>query len=327
MGVKILAIILIFSVLLSGCGQKAVEPEQPALSGQKAVEPDTPASPDLELTIDESFPHVLGLKLSESEFPRLDGSTATIPLGEALSAIIMGKDRAECKEYAEFSGTNEAYKNLVDGNADLLLVYEMPDDSKKYISTNYSKLETAPIGRDGLVFIINSNNSVENLTAQQIIDIYSGEITNWNEVGGEDAPIDAYQRNENSGSQTLMKKLVMKELPLMEPRENFIVWGMDDIITSVADYDNGHFAIGYNMYYYVEEMMKNPNIKALSVDGVYPGNDTIASGEYPFVNDFYAVIREQAPEKNSPEYLLYLWLQTNEGQRLISSQGYVALRK
>ncbi|MCL1974773.1 MAG: substrate-binding domain-containing protein [Firmicutes bacterium] len=311
--IKTAAILCALSILLSGCGQKAVEP-------------DTPAYPDLALTIDEAFPDVLGLELSESEFPRLDGSTSTIPLGEALAAIIMGKDREECKKYAGFSGTNESYKNLVDGKTDILVVYEMPDEAKEYVNEKSCELEIAPIGRDGLVFIVNVQNPVNNLTTQQIVDIYTGKITDWQEVGGEDAPIAAYQRNETSGSQTLMKKLVMREMPLMIPRENHIAWGMFEIINSIADYDNGQFAIGYNMYYYVEEMEKDPNIKILSVDGVFPGNDTIASGKYPFVNNFYVVIRQDAPEE-SPERLLYRWLQSIEGQMLIASQGYVTLRK
>jgi phosphate transport system substrate-binding protein len=269
-----------------------------------------------------NLPDVSGLSISENEFPRLDGSTSTIPLGEAIAAIMTGKDRAACKQYAKFTGTNEAYINLVNGDTDILVVYEMPDEAAAYIQEKGAELEIAPIGRDALVFIVNSQNPIDSLTTQQIIDIYSGKITNWQEVGGKDEAIAAYQRNDTSGSQTLMKKLVMNETPLMLPRENFIAWGMNEIITSVATYDNSHSAIGYNVYYYVTEMKKDPNIKILAVDGVEPNNKTIAGGEYPFVNDFYTVIRKSA-KKNSTERLLFDWLQSDEGQMLIDAEGYV----
>lgn len=105
-------------------------------------------------------------------------------------------------------------------------------------------------------------------------------------MGGEDAKIAPYQRNETSGSQTLMKKLVMNETKLSPARENFIANSMSDILKALASYENGRFAIGYNVHYYVTEMDNDPNIKILSVDGVYPGNDTIASGTYPLLMIF-----------------------------------------
>ena len=284
---------------------------------------------------------VLGL-LSEDDFPRLDGSTATKPLGEALAALIMGKDRAACKEFADFSGTNEAYIRLADGEADLLLVYEMPSEADEYVRDQASSFEIASIGMDALIFMVSTLNPVDNLTTQQIIDIYawpeyrinyfwaphthhiSGKITNWRTVGGKDAPILAFQRNNDSGSHTLMKKLVMGETPLAPAQKHLIVYSMSEILNVIADYDNGPNSIGYNVYYYVAEMEKDPHVKILSVDGVAPGNDTIASGKYPFVNDFYAVIRATA-KPDSPERLLFRWLQTVEGQLLIEAEGYVAL--
>ncbi|MDR1692959.1 MAG: phosphate ABC transporter substrate-binding protein, partial [Oscillospiraceae bacterium] len=85
---------------------------------------------------------------------------------------------------------------------------------------------------------------------------------------------------------------------------------------------NGGGAIGYNVFYYVSRMKSDPNIKILSVDGVEPTNETIRSGEYPFVNDFYAAIRASEPQ-GSPARVLYDWLQGEEGQTLVEAAGYV----
>ena len=76
------------------------------------------------------------------------------------------------------------------------------------------------------------------------------ETVNWNEVGGNAGPIRPFQRPENSGSQTGMLSLVMKETPLMKPLKEDLIETMESIINLVADYDNGENAIGYSYYYY-----------------------------------------------------------------------------
>ena len=283
------------------------------------TEATTEATTEAPTEQDVAFKEVLGLTLHEYEFPSMDGSTATIPLGEAIAALMMGKNREECKQYTEFTGTNTAYKRLMDNAADIIVVYEQPDDAAEYKPDTI--LESAAIGSDALVFMVNVQNPIESLTAQQVVDIYSGKITNWSEVGGEDADIAAYQRNATSGSQTLMAKLVMGDTPMMASRENLIAYGMYDIITAISEYDNGVNAIGYNVHYYVAEMIKDPNIKIIAIDGVNPSKETIANGEYPFSNNFYAVIRMDSSE-NSPERRLFRWLQTVEGQALIDFEGY-----
>ena len=283
------------------------------------TEVNTEVTTEASIEQDAVFQDVLGLTLQEYEFPSMDGSTATLPLGEAIAALMMGKNRDECKQYAEFTGTNTAYKRLIDNAADIIIVYEQPDDAAEYRPD--AKLESAAIGSDALVFMVNVQNPIESLTAQQVADIYSGKITNWSEVGGEDADITAYQRNATSGSQTLMAKLVMGDTPMMAARENYMKSGMSDIITAISEYDNGEYAIGYNVYYYVAAMIKDPNIKIIAIDGVNPSKDTIANGEYPFSNNFYAVIRKDSSE-NSPERRLFHWLQTVEGRALIDFEGY-----
>lgn len=266
------------------------------------------------------------LTLSESEFPRIDGSTATIPLGEAIASVIMDKNRGECEQYAQFSGTSEAYKNLANGDTDFLVVYEMPEPTKEYIDRTGVEFESVAIGSDALVFLVNSRNPVNGLTTQQIKDIYSGKITNWTNVGGADGEIKAYQRNSTAGSQALMEKLVMTDTPFMNAPETFIENSMEGLNTAISSYDNGEFAIGYNVYYYVAKMRDDVDIKILEVDGAKPSSDTISVGDYPFVNDFYAVIRKDAAA-DSPERRLFDWIQGEEGQALINLEGYVVKQR
>ena len=96
-----------------------------------------------------------------------------------------------------------------DYGAQLLIVYEAPEYVKEELAEADAKLEQKAIGRDALVFIVNEENPVQSLTQQQLRDIYAGRITSWKDVGGADAPIVAFQRGVDSGSQTLFKKLLI----------------------------------------------------------------------------------------------------------------------
>ena len=96
----------------------------------------------------------------------------------------------------------------------------------------------------------------------------------------------------------------------------------DELIDAIAAYRNTADAIGYSVYYYAANMYMQSGVKLLSVNDVAPTNETIASGAYPFTQQFYAVIRADEPA-DSPARLLYNWLTTDEGRDLIAGAGYV----
>lgn len=260
---------------------------------------------------------------SLQELPRMDGSTANIPLAKLMMERLTGQP---VEEDPKFSTTPNAYLNLVNRFTDILLVYEADEATKKDIADSKVELEYHPIGRDALVFLANEGNPVKSLTVKQIQDIYQGKITNWKEVGGLNLNIVAYQRAERSGSQALMVKLVMKELPLMKTPTELYPQEMGGLIDALASYNNDKNAIGYSVYYYAKNMYSQPGLKFLAVDGVMPSNDTIANGEYPFVNDFYAVIRKDEPE-DSPARKMLGWILSEEGHQAIQDAGYVAIPK
>ena len=259
-----------------------------------------------------------------NDYPIVDGSTATLPLSYALMQAATGCTKDVAQAAISHSKTTESFYALVDGSADLLLVYEPSQDAYDYASQNGVKLLVKPIGRDALVFLVNPSNPVQSLTRDQLVDIYTGKAANWKDVGGEDLPIVAYQRIENSGSQVMMEKQVMKGTAMMDAPKELRTDEMDELIDEVASYKDAPSAIGYSVYYYVHNMYSNSNIRLLQVGGTAPDNDTIASGAYPFTQDFYAVIRADAP-KDSIQRKLYDWLTTGEGQTLITDAGYVAV--
>ena len=171
---------------------------------------------------------------------------------------------------------------------------------------------------------MNEENPVKSLTRQQLKDIYAGKITNWKEVGGDDLDIVAFQRSEDSGSQTLFKKLLIQGGELMDPPTELAPTAMGELVDSLAAYNNSANAIGFSVYYYIDQMYSQPGLRLLAVDGVEPSNDTIASEKYPLCNEFYAVLHADAAA-DSPERQLYDWLDTDAGQNCIQKSGYVAV--
>lgn len=256
------------------------------------------------------------------EFPVIDGSLANVPMIEELMMRSTGCSEMQADERlnACFSNTNPCYLNLAAGERDLCIAYEPAQETVEQLK-EYDPLDMTPIGKDALVFIVNENNPVDELTTEQLMDIYTGKIRNWKEVGGEDIPIEAFTRPETSGSQTLMRSLLIGDADMTDETYYHRVQSMEGMVDAIKeDYDNTKMAIGYSVYYYVDAMMGTGGLKFLKVDGVEPSNETIASGEYPLVNDFYVVTR-----KDSPESALQIrdWLVSEAGQEFVRECGYV----
>ena len=262
--------------------------------------------------------------LPVEDFPARDGSTACSPLMAQMLADTTGMDLEEAQSIISVSTSAYAWESFGLYNTDtkMLVVYEAPDSVKEEREAANVQLEQKPIGVDALVFIVNEDNPVTDLTQQQLRDIYAGKITNWKDVGGQDLDIVAFQRRSDSGSQTLFQKLLIQGGELMDPPTELAPTAMGELVDSLAAYNNSANAIGFSVYYYIDQMYSQPGLRLLSVDGVMPSNDTLADGSYPLCNDFYAVIRPDAAA-DSPERQLYDWLDTEAGQACIKKAGYV----
>lgn len=261
-------------------------------------------------------------QFAPEDYPRVDGSTSMLPLSRALMMAATGVSAQEAELRVSHTKTTLSFYALVSGEADLLLVARPAEEAFAYADEMGVELEMRPIGVDALVFLTGEENPVDGLTQQQAVGIYAGEITNWQEVGGADAEIIAYQRNKTAGSQVMMENVVMDGEPMMDAPMEYRPSEMGELVDEVASYRNSASAIGYSVYYYVTEMYLREGVKLLAIDGVTPSNETIASGEYPYTQYNYAVIRADEPE-NSPARQLFDFLTTPEGKALMAAQGYV----
>ncbi len=262
-------------------------------------------------------------------FPKIDASLATQPLTDAIIANFtgLGKD----KIVTNYSNTHPAYVKLINDEVDLIVVTEPSKEELELAKQKGVELEVIPVVKEGFVFYVNSKNPVNTLTKEQIQGIYSGEITNWKQVGGEDKKIIPYQRPVNSGSQTGMLSLVMTDKKLMEPKKENLIATMAEIVNLVSQYNNDVDAIGYSYYYYAKTMYETidntvaSNIKFISVDGVEPSNENIQNGNYPYTTAYYIVINK-ADGENSPARVLANQMLSTRGQQVAKDAGYVPVK-
>lgn len=252
-------------------------------------------------TLARSLDEASTLTLTQ-DLPRLDGATALYPLYSSFARAVYpaddyyvygdlrGKDEkgALGQETVICSRTSYAFENLIMGYADVVFLMGVSDEQRQMAQAAGVELTLTPIGREAFVFFVNERNPVSGLSVEQIKAIYSGQITNWREVGGKSDAIAAYQRPENSGSQTALLE-IMENVPLMPAPEKDVFSAMMGMYRAVADYKNYRNAFGYSFMFYINEMVAEGGVKLLFVDGVAPSNANITSGAYPFSNEFYAV--------------------------------------
>ena len=317
------------------------------LSGCKSGE-DNPDDP--EKTIESST-------LTVGQLPVIDGSDSTEPLRTIFVSKLLGCEyewlrntpvmhykglrRVEIKNsIIGLSGkminsnTHQSFVKLIDGTVDIIITARgISRDEAKYASEKGVKLLQKPIARDGLAFIVNAENPVKDLTHQQIKDIYLKRITNWKEVGGEDAPITPYIRNANSGSQEKFETIVMNQeevgqMEILRLEAGKVMWSpYNQLYTN----KNG---IAFTPYYYYRYIVDWDKVKTIGVNGIDPnkenltGKSTASSKDpskkvlYPFASEVIAAIREDCP-KDSQAYKIYEMLSTKQGQDIVEESGYI----
>ena len=301
-----LALVLALGLTMTGCQRPAQPPEEPS------------SAPGSSQTPQPAF------TFTRENFPRLNGSTSMVPLGQAIASVLLGESRQEVEDLIQFDRTTASYRALMEGTCDLLLAAEPAPAVYEEKQAQGFDWRMEELAMDALIFVVNEDNPVDSLTAEQLRQIYTGQITNWSQVGGEDREIIPFQRNAEAGSQTLMEKLVMQGAEMMSAPTEQVILSMGELVDAVREYDGSPGAIGYTVYYYANDMNMADGLKILKVDGVAPEAESIRSRAYPFLNPYYVVMAAHQPD-DSPAAVLFAWLLGQEGQALVESQGYVAV--
>jgi len=289
-------------------------------------------------------------EISADNYPRVDGSSSTEPLNTLIACKLLGW-RYEWRpllvgngiwqlvpigddipanffgERIKSSQTHNSIINLIDNQTDIIIsARKMSEDEKSYAeSVGVSLIET-PIALDALVFLLNKQNVVKSLTVKQVQDIYLGNITNWRELGGADEAVRPFIRNQNSGSQEMMKEIVMDNTGMPDWEIGYnddIIPTMTAVYGELSMYPNGIcFSPHYYKEYIVREAAGGSNVKSIEINKIYPNANSIKNKTYPFIANVYVSIRSDL-NHNTMAYKMYEWLQSKEGKKVINESGYV----
>ncbi|RYF89018.1 MAG: hypothetical protein EOO00_10460 [Chitinophagaceae bacterium] len=291
---------------------------------------------------DADTPEIKIEGLTLANYPKVDGSTSTDPLNRLIASKLLGYNykwqpevfmnglwnlRSDLpiefvRERLKSSQTHNSIINLVNKYADIILsARDLSPDEKLYADSAGVSVIATPVALDAFVFVINTDNPVKSLTVAQVKDIYTGKMKNWKEAGGRDAVIKPYTRNQNSGSQELMESLVMKGLPTGNIEVDYEpeLPSMSLVFSRVRSDVN---ALGYTVYYYKEQIVRDNIVRSLAINGISPNNNSIKSKSYPYVAEVYAMIRSDL-DRNSTAYKLYELLQSDAGKAAIAESRYI----
>lgn len=240
----------------------------------------------------------------------MDGSTTVGPIAKSFAAYFTRTTGTDVT--VSESGSGNGAKSIINSTCDIA-------NMSRAMKTNEIAAAKAKgvnpvehvVALDGMAIVVNPSNRVKNLTKTQIRDIYSGKITNWNQVGGPTAEIVKIQRESNSGTQDTFKSLVMgKAAPISKRAETQASNGAVKSRVASTPAAIGFLGLGF----------VDGSVKAVSVEGVAPTVASVKDGTYPISRPLFMYTNGQP--KGAVKQFVEL-NQTPEGMRMISELGFV----
>lgn len=238
----------------------------------------------------------------------ISGSTSVGPLAEKLA--MKYQEQNDVKIEVNQIGSSAGITNAINGVSQIgMSSRDLKQEEKD------SNLQELIIAYDGIVVVTHPSNPIKDLTMEQVKQIFTGEITNWKEVGGKDMEIVVVSREDGSGSRDAFQEIVGYESGQLI-KNAIVASGNGNIKTTVAM--NKH-AIGFISFEYIDE-----SISPMAINGVAAKAENVLAGQYELSRPFLFVHKEDVPEaaKQFMEFIL-----TPEGQKIVESAGAIPLTK
>lgn len=252
---------------------------------------------------------ITGCGKTEGGTVSTDGSTSMEKVIGALGEAFE-KDNSGVTFTYNPTGSGSGITAVAEGRCDIGLSSRNLKDEEKS-----QGLEETVLALDGIAVIVNPDNPVKNLDLETISKIYTGEITNWKDVGGDDLEIVLIGREAGSGTRDGFESITETE-DLCKYRQELTSTG--DVITTVA---GNPAAIGYASLASVMD-----TVKTLSVDGVTPSEETVKDGSYVVQRPFVLVTKSDAKLSDTAQKF-FDYITSSEAGEIISSAGAVPVNK
>lgn len=236
----------------------------------------------------------------------MNGSTSMEKVIKAVNGAFMEKNKGVTVNL-NLTGSGTGIQEASEGKCDI------GNSSRKLKDEEAEKLDATVVGLDGIALVVNPVNKLEDITLQDLAKVYSGEITNWKELGGDDKAIVVIGREDGSGTRDGFESIVMGD---KEPKYAQELESTGSVINAVATTDG---AIGYASLANVDE-----TVKALKIGGVEATEENVKSGAYEVQRPFICATLKGSDNKLVKAYLDFIL--SEEGQALVLAQGAVPVK-
>ena len=257
-----------------------------------------------------------GQEKTKSEVVQITGSDTCLNVTQHLSEAYM-EGHKDARIAVTGGGSGVGIAAAINGTTDIAMASRNAKEKElKKAAEAGRPLEEIVFGWDGLSVITHPSNPVNVLSKEVIGKMFSGEITNWKEVGGNDAPIILLSRDSSSGTHVYFKEAVVRGGDKKSPKEydeaTLYLPSNTAIVQEAANNEN---AIGYVGMAYMDE-----TVKALAVDGAEPTVENVASKTYPIARELFWYVPTERSQviSNIVEFVL-----SPEGQAIVAEEGFV----
>ena len=242
----------------------------------------------------------------------IDGSTTVGPIAKAFAEFYK-ESHPDVNITISESGSGNGVKSLINKACNIANLSRFMKDSEFKSCVANGVLPVAHVvAFDGLAVIVNPKNKIRSLTMSDIAAIYTGKITNWKQLGGDDAKIVVVSRDTNSGTYETFNELVLKKAKIVKDAE--YVGSNGQARTRVNTTKD---AIAYVGLGFVDD-----TVKPLSVEGILPNAKSITSGKYPIARPLF-MFTNGYPKMGGDIFNFVTLHLTGEGREIISDLGYI----
>jgi phosphate transport system substrate-binding protein len=257
--------------------------------------------------------------LPQSEVITVKGSDTMVILAQRWAEMYMAS-HPNVTIQVTGGGSGTGISALINGTTDICNASRpMKSSERDKLKQRYSTLGVEiKSARDGLAIYVHESNPVKELTLDQLKDIYTAKITNWKDVGGNDAKIILYSRENNSGTYVYFKDNVLKGADYAPSAQNMP--GTASVVNAITKDKNG---IGYGGDAYGKGIRFVSVKKDANTPGYAPTLENIKSGNYPITRFLYMYTRSK-PTGALKEYID--WILSAEGQEIVTKVGYFPVR-
>ncbi|HIE32056.1 MAG TPA: phosphate ABC transporter substrate-binding protein [Methanosarcinales archaeon] len=242
---------------------------------------------------------------------QIAGSTTVLPIAEECTRVFMERHHGS-QIYVSGGGSSHGIKSVADGTVDIGDASRDLEDSEK---EKCPDLVAHAIARDGVAIIVHPSSPVSDLTIGQVQSIYTGEITNWKDVGGEDSEIMVVSREEGSGTRDCFEQVVLKPIKKEITDHAIIRDSNGKVRATVAGNEK---AIGFLSLGYV-----NPDVKAVKLDDIEPTIENVLNGRYAISRTLWMITKGD-PDANEQTFLDFVL--SEDGQRIVSEVRFIPVR-